>query len=112
MAIKGSITIQGNIQVQDAYLRLGGISGGKQSGYWAADIQVFSDGGTAAQAYEASVAAYAADQTKPVPDPSAMDAVRVLVNLPHIQASFDPAVLPCVALYATLKALYPTLTNA
>lgn len=64
MAKKGSITIQGALTVCNAYMRLGGISGGKQSGFWQADIQVFSDGGTAAQAYEAAMAAYNAAQAQ------------------------------------------------
>lgn len=111
MAIKGTLTVFG-VPFANAYLRLGGISGGKQSGFWQADIQVFSDGGVAAKAYEAAVAAYAADQTKPSPDETAVNAARVPASLPIIQATFDPAALPCVALYAVLKQQYPTLTDA
>lgn len=119
MAKKGSIIIYGNIQIPNAYLRLGGVSGGKQSGYWQADIQVFGDGGVAALAYEAAMAAHLAspldehgDRTVPPPDSTARDAVRVTVTLPLIDVPYSPDTSPYAALYAAISVLYPSLTDA
>lgn len=105
MAKKGSITIQGGITVPNAYLRLGGISGGKQSGYWQADVQVFSDGGVAALAYEAACA------TDPNADRSAMEAVRVQAGLPLVSSAWQADSSPYTLLYAALSVLYPSLSN-
>lgn len=105
MAIKGSLQLFG-VTFPNAYLRLGGVSGGKQSGIWQADVQVFSDGGAAALAYEQ------VRVTNPEADSSAMDAARVPANLPMISGPFSGSDTPYAVLYPLLKQQYPSFTDA
>lgn len=106
MALKGSLSLFG-ITFQNTYPRLGGISGGKQSGAWTSDIQAFSDGGAAISAFDA------AETSDPGSgDFASIDAVRMPSALPLVSAPYQPGVSPYQSLYTTMKEIYPSLTDA
>lgn len=105
MAIKGSLQLFGTT-FPNAYLRLGGVSGGKQSGFWQADVQVFSDSGVAALAYEQALL------LDPSADASAMNAARVPASLPLVTAPFSSSAAPYAVLYPLLKQQYPSFIDA
>ena len=130
MALLGSLNVFG-ITIPNAYLRLGGVSGGKQSGYWQADVQVFHDGGAAAQAYEATKAAADAAQATAQAAPDDEDlgaaaqarqellrdaftmlgAARVHANLPLVTVPYDPSADAYAVLYSVLAAANPTFVK-
>ena len=127
MAITANIQLFG-LTLNGVYIRVGGVSGGKQSGYWHADVQRFPDGGVAVRAYDAAVAAntaaQAAMQAAPGDAAFARAADVASQTLAKAEADVQSAMLttssdyvtvpydaanpnPYPALYSVLKAQYP-----
>lgn len=137
MALKGTVTVKG-ISINNAYLRLGGITGGKQTGdrMWFADIQCFTDGGTAALALDQAIAATASAQTAydnavtndgdvstaqvalskaltaQASAQAAADATRFDLGAVTVKAQWVSGQDSYALLYAAMKQMYPSLTNA